>query len=88
MADKANPHARQNRLPGVIGSPHDGHPPARAPQSPQNRSPSSKAAPHCPHRTQISYVRLVSAVNRDLYSGATGRGEHRDLPPGPGQGGG
>src|ERR1700732_3195176 len=66
-ADKpgnARPHDRQNRLPGISGSPHDGQPPTLAPQSPQNRSASSSDAPHCPHLTPVSYGRLVSAVKR------------------------
>src|SRR5580693_3347411 len=61
---KARPHDRQNRLPGTSGSPQDGQPPTLAPQSPQNLSPSPSDAPQCPHLTQVSYVRLVSAVNR------------------------
>src|SRR5271169_4967496 len=63
-AGKARPHDRQNRLPGISGSPQVGQPPTLAPQSPQNRSPSPSDAPHCPHLNQISYVRLVSAANR------------------------
>jgi hypothetical protein len=35
--ESAKPHAWQNRFPGIAGSPHDGHPPAAAPHSPQNR---------------------------------------------------
>src|SRR5580704_9027934 len=31
------PQARQKRLPGVSGSPHDGHTPTAEPQSPQKR---------------------------------------------------
>jgi hypothetical protein len=33
----ACPHAWQNLLPGMTGSPHDGQPPTGAPHSPQNR---------------------------------------------------
>jgi hypothetical protein len=47
----ALPQARQNRLPGTAGSPHDGHAISAAPQSPQNRSPAGCEAPQFAHRT-------------------------------------
>ncbi|HJY94460.1 MAG TPA: hypothetical protein VJ371_05865, partial [Streptosporangiaceae bacterium] len=51
MSGSADPQARQKRSPEVTGSPHDGQPPEGAPHPPQNRSPSARDAPHCPHLT-------------------------------------
>ena len=49
-SNRAAPHRRQKRFPGVSGSPQVGQPaPTGVPQSPQKRSPSSNGAPHRPH---------------------------------------
>ena len=45
----ACPHAWQNRLPAITGSPHRGQPPTGAPQLPQNLWPSPTDAPHRAH---------------------------------------
>ena len=48
-SESVKPQARQNRLPGVSGSLHDGQPTRGAPQSPQNLSPPEADAPHWAH---------------------------------------
>jgi hypothetical protein len=49
LSASACPHAWQNRLPAITGSPHAGHRPAGAPQFPQNLWPSPRNASHRAH---------------------------------------
>ena len=75
ISASACPHAWQNRLPAITGSPHAGQPPAGAPQFPQNLWPSPRDAPH---RAHLSTRHLYPGHGAAVHSPATVRGP---LPP-------
>jgi hypothetical protein len=75
-SDSACPQAMQNRFPGTVGSPHDGHPAKAAPQSPQNRAPAITGAPHRPHAITRQYYAAETQAPWQEYRPA--------LAPGPG----
>src|SRR4029077_15512356 len=73
----AAPQARQNRLPGTTGAPHDGHPPSGLPQSLQNRSPASWDAPQFPHVT----ISALSCADQPSSQIPRPRGDEHAVPP-------